>query len=42
VADLVPELHQHRKPRDMFFQLGLMALGLSIATFAKALEHLGA
>jgi zinc and cadmium transporter len=41
VADLVPELHQHRKPRDMFFQLGLMGLGLNVVAIAKALEHLG-
>jgi zinc and cadmium transporter len=42
VADLVPELHQHRKPRDMFFQLSLMVLGLSVVSIAKALEQLGA
>ncbi len=42
VADLVPELHHHRTPRDMFFQLSLMALGLSVVSIAKALEHLGA
>lgn len=42
VADLVPELHQHRKPRDMFFQLGLMSLGLGVAALTKLLEHLGA
>jgi zinc and cadmium transporter len=41
VADLVPELHHHRTPRDMFFQLSLMALGLSVVSIAKALEHLG-
>jgi len=39
VADLVPELHHHRKPSDMFFQLSLMSLGLSVAAFAKLLEH---
>jgi len=39
IADLVPELHQHRKPRDMFFQLSLMTLGLSVAAFAQLLEH---
>jgi zinc and cadmium transporter len=42
VADLVPELHHHRTPRDMFFQLSLMTLGLSVVSIAKALEHLGA
>jgi len=42
VADLVPELHHHRTPRDMFFQLSLMALGLSVVSIAKALEQLGA
>ncbi len=42
VADLVPELHHHRTPRDMFFQLSLMALGLGVVTIAKAVEHLGA
>ena len=39
IADLVPELHQHRKPRDMFFQLSLMTLGLSVAAFAQLLEN---
>lgn len=42
IADLVPELHHHRAPSDMFFQLSLMALGLSVVTIAKTLEHLGA
>jgi zinc and cadmium transporter len=42
VADLVPELHHHRTPRDMFFQLSLMSLGLSVVSIAKALEQLGA
>jgi len=42
VADLVPELHQHRKPRDMVFQLGLMIVGLNVVTIAKSLEQLGA
>jgi hypothetical protein len=42
VVDLVPELHHHRTPRDMFFQLSLMTLGLSVVSIAKALEHLGA
>lgn len=41
IADLVPELHHHRKPRDMLFQLSLMGLGLSVVTLAKALEQLG-
>lgn len=35
IADLVPELHHERKPRDMFFQLALMALGLGVAALAK-------
>ena len=39
VADLVPELHHHRKPKDMFFQLSLMTLGVSIAAFSHLLEH---
>jgi zinc and cadmium transporter len=39
VADLVPELHRYRKPRDMFFQLSLMTLGISVAAFAHLLEH---
>ncbi len=42
IADLVPELHHHRTPRDMFFQLSLMALGLSVVSITKAIEHLGA
>lgn len=42
IADLVPELHYHRKPRDMLFQLSLMGLGLSVVTIAKGLENLGA
>jgi len=42
VADLVPELHRHRTPRDMAFQLSLMALGLAIVTVVRALENLGA
>jgi zinc and cadmium transporter len=42
VADLVPELHHHRKPRDMFFQLGLMVMGLSVVSIAKTFEQLGA
>jgi len=39
VADLVPELHRHRKPKDMFFQLSLMTLGVSVAAFTHLLGH---
>ncbi|MDD2932538.1 MAG: ZIP family metal transporter [Methylotenera sp.] len=39
VADLVPELHHHRKPKDMLIQLGLMTLGLCVAALAKLLQH---
>ena len=42
IADLVPELHHHRTPRDMFFQLSLMVLGLSVVSITKAIEQLGA
>jgi zinc and cadmium transporter len=38
VADLVPELHHERKPRDMFLQMSLMALGLSVAALAHLLH----
>lgn len=38
VADLVPELHHERKPRDMIIQLSLMALGVLVAPFAKYLQ----
>ncbi len=40
VADLVPELHHARKPRDMFLQLSLMALGVMTAPFAKFLQSI--
>lgn len=40
VADLVPELHHERKPRDMFLQLSLMALGVLTAPFAKFLQSI--
>ncbi|MDP2072008.1 MAG: ZIP family metal transporter [Methylotenera sp.] len=39
VADLVPELHRHRKPRDMALQLGLMAAGLGVTALAKLLQN---
>ncbi len=42
VADLVPELHLERKPKDMFSQLGLMALGLTVVTMAKMFQTIGA
>lgn len=38
VADLVPELHRERKPRDMYLQFSLMALGVLVAPFAKFLQ----
>ena len=38
VADLVPELHRERKPRDMYLQFSLMALGVLTAPFAKYLQ----
>ena len=38
VADLVPELHRDRKPRDMFLQFSLMALGVLTAPLAKYLQ----
>ncbi len=38
VADLLPELLHDRKPRDMFLQLALMTLGLSVPAFAKLFE----
>jgi len=34
----VPELHRERKPRDMFLQLSLMALGLGVAALAHQLH----
>ena len=37
VADLVPELHHHRKPRDMALQLSLMAAGLGVVALNKLL-----
>ena len=40
VADLVPELHHERKPRDMIIQLSLMALGVLVAPFAKYLQSI--
>jgi zinc and cadmium transporter len=38
VADLVPELQQHRQLRDAVLQLGLMSMGVGIAVLAKMLE----
>ncbi len=40
VADLVPELHRERKPRDMLLQLSLMAIGLLVAPFSKFLQDI--
>jgi zinc and cadmium transporter len=40
VADLVPELHRERKPRDMFLQLGLMTIGLLIPPSSKFLQDI--
>ncbi len=40
VADLVPELHRERQPRDMVLQLSLMTLGVLVAPFAKFLQAL--
>lgn len=39
IADLVPELHRHRQPRDMALQLGLMAAGLCVVALAKVIQH---
>lgn len=41
IADLVPELHHHRKPEDMFFQISLMAIGLLVVSFVKKIEQGG-
>jgi zinc and cadmium transporter len=38
VADLVPELHHARQPRDMLLQLLLMAAGLGVAALSQLLH----
>lgn len=38
VADLVPELHHARRPRDMLLQLLLMAAGLGVAALSQLLH----
>jgi zinc and cadmium transporter len=39
VADLVPELHHARQPRDMLLQLLLMAAGLGVAALSQLLHN---
>lgn len=38
IADLVPELQQHRQPRDTALQLGLMLIGVGVPVLAKLLN----
>lgn len=37
IADLIPELHRHRTPKDSLLQLGLLLAGVSMALLTKLL-----